>query len=301
MAHIFNGEQKRIYIDSALPEVSVRELYSEWKEWVRISDNLKFQPAFRNFGGDPTIEGQTAPAYYFMTNGWRCVVDGFDATFAFNLYTDEGDSAVITLNNGTAQISNSDVGIINSSIDYNQLASQIADALGTNLNVTVDSASIAEAVTSDIESSPIVAKTSDLQSIHNSISQITGSNQDYTPQLTALQTSVDNIPTSSIDYSTQLADLQASLDAIPTASGDDSSQISVLQDSVETNHSSSMEIATTLAAMELQLQELYLIHGLDPLSPLVVNQSLRTAGEVTQSIFTTGEGPTQETTITRNE
>ena len=113
----FNGTTKRISVPSSEPNVSVQQLYSEWKEWAVQGNNLQFAQALRTFGGDPTIEGQTAPAYYFLTNGWRVVVDGFDADVSYNLYTDEGESPVITLNGGTARINNSDVGIAESAID----------------------------------------------------------------------------------------------------------------------------------------------------------------------------------------
>lgn len=117
MAHTFNGSTKRITIDPNLSDVDVKELYSEWKEWALQGDNLQYLQAMRTFGGDPTVEGQTAPAYYFLMNGWRCVVDGFDAVFAYNLYTDEGENPVITLNGGTALLNNSDVGIAKTSLD----------------------------------------------------------------------------------------------------------------------------------------------------------------------------------------
>jgi hypothetical protein len=117
MAHTFNGTTKRIIIDSSLPDVDIKELYSDWKEWALQSDNLQYLQAFRTFGGDPTVEGQTAPAYYFLMNRWRIVVDGFDAVFSYNLYTDEGENPIITLNGGTALLNNSDVGIIKTELD----------------------------------------------------------------------------------------------------------------------------------------------------------------------------------------
>ena len=117
MAYTFVGIEKRIYIDPPVApatglDIDVQDLYSRWKDWTLEGTNLQWESAFRTFGGDTTIQGQTAPKYFFLTNGWRVVVDGFDATFATNLYTDEGDSAVITLNGGTAQIINSDAPII---------------------------------------------------------------------------------------------------------------------------------------------------------------------------------------------
>jgi hypothetical protein len=117
MAHTFNGPTKRITIDSTLPDVDIQELYSDWKEWTLQSDNLQYLQAFRTFGGDPTVEGQTAPAYYFLMNGWRIVVEGFDAVFSYNLYTDEGENPIITLNGGTALLNNSDVGIVKTDFD----------------------------------------------------------------------------------------------------------------------------------------------------------------------------------------
>lgn len=117
MAYTFVGIEKRIYIDPPVApatslDIDVQDLYSRWKDWTLEGTNLQWEAAFRTFGGDTTIQGQTAPKYFFLTNGWRVIVDGFDATFATNLYTDEGDSAVITLNGGTAQIKNSDAPII---------------------------------------------------------------------------------------------------------------------------------------------------------------------------------------------
>lgn len=155
MAHTFNGAQKIIELDSLQPNVEVKELYSQWKEWAITGDNLKYEKAFRNFGGDPTTSGQTAPAYYFLTNGWKVRVDGFDATLSYNLYSDDGLTPVITINGGTAQINNSDVGIVSgtgsTTIDYSLLASEISTALGSNLQVTVDSAAIATATRQEMD------------------------------------------------------------------------------------------------------------------------------------------------------
>ena len=122
----FNGLTKRIHITCA-GTYSVRAIYSAWKTWV-FSGNVQWLPAFRTVGGDPTVQvdgtQQYAPSYYFLTHGWRVVVDGIDTVFTTNLYTDEGELAVLTYNNGTARILNSDVGQIGASdiqIDASQL------------------------------------------------------------------------------------------------------------------------------------------------------------------------------------
>jgi hypothetical protein len=78
MPTVFDGTARTMTIDSGSPNVVMRELYSEWKQWVKVGDNSKYLSAFRTIGGDPTVAGQTAPAYFFATNGWKAVVDGFD-------------------------------------------------------------------------------------------------------------------------------------------------------------------------------------------------------------------------------
>lgn len=117
MPTVFNGPAKTITMDPAEPNILTRDLYSDWKRWVVLSDNSKYLPAFSAIGGDPTVPGQTAPAYYFVSNGWKVIVDGFDASFSFNLYADDASSPVITQNGGTAQLFNSDVGIVESTVE----------------------------------------------------------------------------------------------------------------------------------------------------------------------------------------
>jgi hypothetical protein len=112
MAFSFDGTLKKIYIDSTSPIVDVKELYSAWKLWVIQDNNLQYPMAFRTVGGDPTVIGQYSPSYYFLTNGWKIVVDGFTASFSYNLYTDDGTAPVITLNNAAASLNNSDVGVL---------------------------------------------------------------------------------------------------------------------------------------------------------------------------------------------
>lgn len=129
MAISFNGNLKRIYVTN-VTSIIVRNIYSAWKEWLLLSDNLKYIQAFRVVGGDPTLAGQTSPVYYFLTNGWRIVVDGINVTFSYNIYTDEGDNPIITLNGGTALLNNSDVGIVQSNagetISYQNIFNALA-------------------------------------------------------------------------------------------------------------------------------------------------------------------------------
>jgi hypothetical protein len=65
----FDPTNKRIILGSAL--VTTGEIYSRWKEWVRTSDNAKYQQAFRVTGGDPLGGDLYISLYLFLLNGWR--------------------------------------------------------------------------------------------------------------------------------------------------------------------------------------------------------------------------------------
>lgn len=73
MAYTFDAANKLIILSLGTVSMSVRDVYSRWKEWVQTSDNSKYLPAFSTTGGDPIDEsaGTSIPAYMFLTNGWR--------------------------------------------------------------------------------------------------------------------------------------------------------------------------------------------------------------------------------------
>jgi hypothetical protein len=74
MAVTFDGVNLLIILDNTDLIVDVEtDLYSEWKEWSLLSDNLKFPPAFRSVGGDPLTPGIDLGATFFLNNadGWR--------------------------------------------------------------------------------------------------------------------------------------------------------------------------------------------------------------------------------------
>lgn len=108
----FDGPNKKIIINPGIESINVQvDLYSAWKRWQLFAEteNMMFLSAFRTFGGDPTVEGQVAPQYFFLTNGWRVVVIAQHVSFASNLYTDEGDSPFIQLEGGTISNATADV------------------------------------------------------------------------------------------------------------------------------------------------------------------------------------------------
>ena len=69
MAITFDPANKRIILDTTYVEAI--ELYSRWKEWVQLSDNAKYLPAFSTVGGEPLGGSIFVSQYFFLLNGWR--------------------------------------------------------------------------------------------------------------------------------------------------------------------------------------------------------------------------------------
>lgn len=94
----FDGPNKTIVeiAAGAVNELSVAEIYSEWKDWVRVSDNAKFLQAFSVVGGDPISPVQNLGATFFLENGWRIRPAELDhkLTLVGNLFTREAGQSV---------------------------------------------------------------------------------------------------------------------------------------------------------------------------------------------------------------
>jgi hypothetical protein len=73
MAISFDGQNRIITLSTGTTSLSVRGLYSRWKEWILIGDNSKYFPPFSTVGGDAIDQGAgtTIPFYAFLINGWR--------------------------------------------------------------------------------------------------------------------------------------------------------------------------------------------------------------------------------------
>jgi hypothetical protein len=71
----FDGINKLIYINPGVTSLRVKEdIYSNWKEWVQVRDNSKYEAAFRTTGGDPVGGGLYAGDIYFTINDWKIVI-----------------------------------------------------------------------------------------------------------------------------------------------------------------------------------------------------------------------------------
>tara|TARA_B100001939_G_scaffold44630_1_gene34430 strand:- start:4978 stop:5418 length:441 start_codon:yes stop_codon:yes gene_type:complete len=70
---LFDGINKFITLPNIGEFDAQVNLYSAWKEWVQLSDNAKFPPAFDTTGGDPVSSSEAVAPYFFCRNdlGWR--------------------------------------------------------------------------------------------------------------------------------------------------------------------------------------------------------------------------------------
>jgi hypothetical protein len=96
MALTIDPATKRFILDTT--SVTAKSIYAAWVDWVALSDNSKYLPAFRTAGGDDLGGGLSIPPYYFLTNGWRVrpmeanqtlVIDG-------NLFVDGGGDPIVS-------------------------------------------------------------------------------------------------------------------------------------------------------------------------------------------------------------
>ncbi len=80
MAVTFDGPNRIIILETLITSVDVEiDLYSDWKEFVLLSDNAKFFPAFRTVAGDPLPGAKSISGHFFLQNqiqpdggvGWR--------------------------------------------------------------------------------------------------------------------------------------------------------------------------------------------------------------------------------------
>ncbi len=138
----FDGINRLIIINSGEDEISVRDdIYSSWKEWVKLRDNAKYLPAIRSTGGDPVGGGQFTGDIYFLINNWRILVS--DATtITGTVYSDNFPSPFIAAE-GANVVTNS--------------VSNLVQNLGFTGTINADNQLIAEAVWSYLMSDATTA------------------------------------------------------------------------------------------------------------------------------------------------
>ena len=76
----FDGANLHITLPSTGSFDVEKNFYSAWKEWLVLSDNAKYPPAFDTTGGDSVGSDQTIAPYFFCRNdlGWRIKMPSSD-------------------------------------------------------------------------------------------------------------------------------------------------------------------------------------------------------------------------------
>ncbi|MHA1950745.1 MAG: hypothetical protein ACW99G_12260 [Candidatus Thorarchaeota archaeon] len=117
----FDWDDLLIIVNNGVTELDVQiDLYSDWKEDVKIGDNGKHPIAFRNVGGDPISDTQNLGATYFLLNGWkiRPYEGDHQLDITGNLYTDPfGEQIIIpTLGDYTVLVNMQVSNLVDSSV-----------------------------------------------------------------------------------------------------------------------------------------------------------------------------------------
>jgi hypothetical protein len=99
MGFSFNGIERIIELTPGTTSVSIRSLYSQWKEWVRIEGH-QFKEAFSVVGGDPIdiTNGIYISSYFFLINSWKIKPQAADHSLRVYdgiLATDTGEDPFI--------------------------------------------------------------------------------------------------------------------------------------------------------------------------------------------------------------
>jgi hypothetical protein len=127
----FDGPNKLIIINDGESSISIQDdIYSSWKQWISLRDYLKFVPACRSVGGDPTVEGNFLGATFFTINDWQIQISD-NTEFVGNIFSDDFASPFKTEESvklAQAQVSNL---IDKISIDYDDLIAAGIATTGT--------------------------------------------------------------------------------------------------------------------------------------------------------------------------
>ena len=124
----FDGQNKIIDIDSPNTSIDVKiDLYSDWKEWVKLGDNSKWEQAFAVVGGEPLPGGKYVPSFYFLINGWK-VRTYLGTTTIFigtNLFTEDGSTPFISGGTRASVIAETTTGVTVESTDASAIIADL--------------------------------------------------------------------------------------------------------------------------------------------------------------------------------
>lgn len=92
----FDGDNRTITINPGVTAIDVQtDIYSDWKEWSLLEDNLKYLPALSTVGGNPLPGSLSVGRYFFLLNGWKLLVpedyqELGDLQINGNLFSEDG-------------------------------------------------------------------------------------------------------------------------------------------------------------------------------------------------------------------
>lgn len=129
----FDGVNKLIIVNVGETSISVdTDIYSDWKEWLLESDNIKYPIAISAIGGDPIGGGRFLGTTFFLENGWKMRPYEGNHTLSVigNLYTRDGSSPFVqTLGSYNVLISMQVSNLIDTVATGGSTPSDVADAV----------------------------------------------------------------------------------------------------------------------------------------------------------------------------
>jgi len=99
VTYTFSGSAKTIALSAGTTSFSTKDAWSRWIDWMALSDNSKYLPAWTSLGGN-TIDsgaGTSIPLYDYLSNGWKIKPDEVSHTLKVTggiLLTDDGTEPI---------------------------------------------------------------------------------------------------------------------------------------------------------------------------------------------------------------
>lgn len=182
----FDGVNKLILINKGETEIDVQtDIYSDWKEWALLEDNLKYFPPISTVGGEPTISGQRLDVTYFLINGWKIkpYSGTYDLTLIGNIFDIDGGSikvpADVDPNNPNNITINTNTSVIVRQVDSNSgnisgsvTASLVQDQQDALFNIEGKVVSIYNLLQSPVTASLVSDQLATLNDIATKISEV---------------------------------------------------------------------------------------------------------------------------------
>lgn len=287
----FDGINKLILINPGETTLDVQtDIYSAWKEWVRLDDYLKYYPPIGTVGGEPTIGDERLDVTYFLINGWKIkpYSGDYDLVLTGNIFDVDGGSIKVSADINPLFPNNISINT-NTSVIVRQIRTEISGSGGSISPETIVSASLF-----GVQESSLYNIEDRIIAIESILSNPITASLVYSQSLQL--TNIENLALSQSLQLNTLSSVNATqsqqLNSLISTTSQQSLQLTSL---VNTNASQS----ALIQALEGKIVEIWELHGLDELKPLSVTQLARTFGAVSQSIVTTGTGSLQRTIITR--